>query len=135
MKTTAPRERLRSFFAGATAIAVLLFCHVMYQAAVGAGWRHPSGWVAHVGVTSLDSFYFDVPPNDTRSNGYVLTNLQFGFEAQRWSAMLWGNNVFNENYAVRGFYFGNEPPNFENKLYIQRGDPRQVGVTFRYSFR
>ncbi|MEJ1961393.1 MAG: TonB-dependent receptor [Gammaproteobacteria bacterium] len=106
-----------------------------YQAALGAGWRHPRGWVARAGVTALDSFYFDVPPNDTRSNAYVLTNLQFGFEAQRWSAMLWGRNVFNRDYAIRGFYFGNEPPAFENKLYIQRGDPRQVGVTFHYSFQ
>ena len=106
-----------------------------YQASLGAGWRHPRGWVARAGVTALDGFYFDVPPNDTRSSSYVLTNLQFGFEAQRWSAMLWGRNVFNEVYAVRGFYFGNEPPNFDNKLYIQRGDPRQVGVSFHYSFR
>ena len=106
-----------------------------YQAALNAGWHHPRGWVARVGLTALDSFYFDVPPNDTRSNAYVLTNLQFGFETPRWSAMLWSRNVFNREYAIRGFYFGNEPPNFDNKLYIQRGDPRTVGVSFHYSFR
>ncbi len=106
-----------------------------YQASLGAGWHHPRGWVARADVSALDAFYFDVPPNDTRSNSYVLTNLQVGYEAARWSACLWGRNVFNERYAVRGFFFGNEPPDFPNKLYIQRGDPRQVGVTFRYSFR
>lgn len=106
-----------------------------YQAALGAGWHSPSGWIARAELSALDSFYFDVPPNDTRSSSYVLTNLQFGYQAQRWSAMLWGRNVFNETYAVRGFYFGNEPPDFPNKQYIQRGDPRQVGVTFHYSFR
>jgi iron complex outermembrane receptor protein len=106
-----------------------------YQAALGAGWHHPRGWTARAEVTALDSFYFDVPPNDTRSNSYVLTNLQAGYEAERWSAYLWGRNVFDQVYAVRGFFFGNEPPDFPNKLYIQRGDPRQVGVTFHYSFR
>jgi len=106
-----------------------------YQAAINAGWMHPSGWVARVGVTALDNFYFDVPPNDTRSKAYALTNIQFGFQAERWSAMLWGRNVFNETYAIRGFFFGNEPPDFPEKQYIQRGDPRQVGVTFHYSFR
>ncbi|MEP7243779.1 MAG: TonB-dependent receptor [Gammaproteobacteria bacterium] len=106
-----------------------------YQAALGAGWHHPSGWTARAQVTALDSFYFDVPPNDTRSNSYVLTNMQFGYETARWSAFLWGRNLFNEVYAVRGFNFGNEPPDFPNKLYIQRGDPRQIGVTFHYSFR
>jgi len=106
-----------------------------YQAALGAGWRHPQGWVARAGVTALDNFYFDVPPNDSRSNAYVLTDLQFGFEGERWSAMLWGRNLFNETYAVRGFLFGNEPPDFPPRQYTQRGDPRQVGVTFNYSFR
>jgi outer membrane receptor protein involved in Fe transport len=106
-----------------------------YQAALSAGWHHPRGWTARADVTALDAFYFDVPPNDTRSNSYVLTNLQCGYEAARWSAYLWGRNVFNETYAVRGFYFGNEPPDFPKKLYIQRGDPRQVGVTVHYSFR
>jgi iron complex outermembrane receptor protein len=106
-----------------------------YQAAFNLGWRHPRGWVTRLGLSALDSFYFDVPPNDTRSSAYVLTNLQLGYETQNWSATLWGRNVFNETYAVRGFFFGNEPPNFENKQYIQRGDPRQVGVSFHYSFR
>jgi len=43
--------------------------------------------------------------------------------------------VFDRTYAIRGFYFGNVPPDFPNQLYIQRGDPRQVGITFNYSFR
>ncbi len=106
-----------------------------YQAALNVNWRHPTGWTGRVGLTALDKFYFDVPPNDTQSGAYVLTNVQFGYETARWSAMLWGRNVFDREYAIRGFYFGNEPPNFENKLYIQRGDPRQVGVSFHYSFR
>jgi outer membrane receptor protein involved in Fe transport len=106
-----------------------------YQAALNANWRHPTGWTGRVGLTALDKFYFDVPPNDTQSHAYVLTNVQFGYETARWSAMLWGRNVFNREYAIRGFNFGNEPPNFDDKLYVQRGDPRQVGVSFHYSFR
>ena len=106
-----------------------------YQAAVSAGWRHPRGWTARADFSTLDAFYFDVPPNNTRSSSYVLANLQFGYESARWSAYLWGRNVFNETYAIRGFNFGNEPPDFPTKQYIQRGDPRQIGVTFHYSFR
>jgi len=106
-----------------------------YQAAIGAGWRHPLGWVARVNVTALDNFYFDVPPNEAQSRAYSLTNMTFGYETDRWSAMLWARNVFNRTYAVRGFNFGNEPPDFDPKVYVQRGDPRQVGVSFHYSFR
>jgi len=48
---------------------------------------------------------------------------------------VWGRNVFDENYAVRGFYFGLEPPAFADKLYVQRGDPRQFGVTVEWRIR
>ncbi len=106
-----------------------------YQAAINAGWHHPSGWTARASVSALDAFYFDVPPNDTRSSSYVLTNLQVGYEAERWSAYVWGRNVFDEVYALRGFFFNNVPGGTTDQLYIQRGDPRQVGVTFHYSFR
>ena len=37
-------------------------------------------------------------------------------------------------YSLRGFYFGNEPPNFEDTLYERHGDPRTYGLTFRYDF-
>ncbi len=53
---------------------------------------------------------------------------------QRWSASLWARNVFDTRYFVRGFYFGNEPPDFPNKLYTRLGDPRQYGFTLRYRF-
>lgn len=106
-----------------------------YQIALNGTWHHPSGWLARVDVAAVDAFYFDVPPNDTRSNSYILTNVKAGYESARWAAYAWGRNVFNRTYAVRGFYFGDEPPDFPNKLYTQRGDPRQVGVTVNYSFR
>jgi outer membrane receptor protein involved in Fe transport len=106
-----------------------------HQAALNLGWHNARGWMARAELSELGSFYFEVPPADQRSNSYTLTNVQVGYESTRWSAYLWGRNVFDKVYAVRGFFFGNEPPNFPDKLYIQRGDPRTVGVTFHYSFR
>jgi len=38
-------------------------------------------------------------------------------------------NALDKRYETRGFYFGDEPPNFDAKRYIQNGDPRQAGVT------
>ena len=81
-----------------------------YQASVNATWRHPLGWMARVEVVAVDDYYFDVPPNDARADAYALTNLKAGYEAERWSVYAWGRNVFDEDYAVRGFFFGNEPP-------------------------
>jgi iron complex outermembrane receptor protein len=76
-----------------------------------------------------------VPPNPTRSEAYALTNVKVGYEAARWSVYAWGRNVFDRDYAVRGFFFGNQPPLFENERYVQLGEPQQFGVTARWEFR
>ena len=62
-------------------------------------------------------------------------NLKVGYEQAHWSAYAWARNAFNRYYAMRGFFFGDEPPDFPNKRYVQAGDPRQLGVTVNYSFR
>jgi len=61
-------------------------------------------------------------------------NGRVGYETDRWSVQLWARNLFDRRYAVRGFYFGNEPPNFPDTLYTRAGDPRQLGVTFDMNF-
>ena len=38
------------------------------------------------------------------------------------------------DYAVRGFYFGNEPPDFPATLYTRLGDARQAGITVDLEF-
>lgn len=104
-----------------------------YTYALGGAYRHVSGWFARVDVTGKDKFYFDVS-HDQVSRAYSLTNARLGFEADKWTAQLWLRNAFDERYAVRGFYFGNEPPLFPPTLYIRQGDPRQVGITFDRRF-
>ncbi len=106
-----------------------------YQASLNATWRHPLGWMARVDVSAVDDFYFDVPPNPARSNAYALTNIKVGYEAAHWSIHAWGRNVFDEDYAVRGFFFGNQPPSFEFERYVQLGEPQQFGITARWEFR
>jgi outer membrane receptor protein involved in Fe transport len=60
-------------------------------------------------------------------------NLKAGYAGKQWAAYAWGRNVFDERYAVRGFYFGLEPPDFANKLYVQQGEPQQFGLTVTWS--
>ena len=47
---------------------------------------------------------------------------------------LWGRNLLDERYGVRGFYFGLEPPDYADKLYKTYGDPRQIGVRLTTRF-
>jgi iron complex outermembrane recepter protein len=106
-----------------------------WQAAVNATYRAANGAFARLDLTGMGSYYFDLPPNETRSSAYGLVNAKVGWERARWSAYLWGRNLLNKNYPVRGFFFGDEPPDFNNKLYIQLGDPRTFGASVRYSFK
>jgi len=101
-----------------------------YQVQLNATYRHPTGYMARIDVAAVDSFYFDVPTDhDQKSNAYTTTNLKMGYEAAHWSLHAWLRNAFDEDYATRGFYFGNEPPDYEAKLYTQSGDPRTFGVS------
>ncbi len=65
---------------------------------------------------------------------YELVNVRTGYRSDTWTATVWARNLLDQEYAVRGFYFGNEPPDFPDTLYIRQGDPRQFGVTFEWSF-
>jgi outer membrane receptor protein involved in Fe transport len=102
-----------------------------YQYSLSARFGGERGWMARADLSGVDAFYFDTS-HDQRSEPYRLVNLKAGYSGERWSAYAWGRNVFDENYAVRGFYFGLEPPDYADKLYVQRGDPRSGGVTFEW---
>jgi outer membrane receptor protein involved in Fe transport len=103
-----------------------------YQYSLSAEWGRERGWMARADVTGCASFYFDTS-HDQQSKPFVLVNLKAGYEADRWTVHAWARNVFDEDYAVRGFYFGLEPPDYADRLYIQRGDPQLAGVTFTWS--
>ena len=105
-----------------------------WQGAAHIEWRDMRGPFARIDVTGLAGFYFDMPPNPTRSSAYGLVNGKFGWRRGSLEAALWIRNALNKDYRVRGFYFGDEPPDFPNKLYTQLGDPRNVGVQVSAAF-
>ncbi len=105
-----------------------------WQYSLSAQWNAGSGWMARADLAGSDAFYFDAS-HDQRSRPYALLNLKAGYAGGHWSVHAWGRNVTDERYAVRGFYFGLEPPDYTDTLYVQQGDPRQFGVTLRWSLR
>jgi outer membrane receptor protein involved in Fe transport len=104
-----------------------------YTAAAGGAYRRRDGLFARLDLSARDEFYFDVS-HDQKSERYALANARVGYETERWTAQLWMRNAFDENYAVRGFFFENEPPDFPTRLYVRRGDPRQLGFTVDMRF-
>jgi outer membrane receptor protein involved in Fe transport len=102
-----------------------------YTYSFGAQYRAASGWWGRVDVSGMDRFYYDYG-FDERSKPYALANLRVGRDWARWGATLWVRNLFDKQYFVRGFFFGNEPPDFPSELYTRLGDPRHYGVTLTY---
>jgi iron complex outermembrane recepter protein len=102
-----------------------------YQLGLTAEWRR-QGLFARADWQAVDGFYFSAS-HDERAPAYRLMNLRIGYDARNWSASLWARNLFNETYAVHGFFFANEPPDWAPRRYVQNGDPRQVGVRVTFT--
>ena len=107
-----------------------------YTFALNATWRSPGGWFARADYTGKDGYAIDycqvADCNDPETAAYQVLDLRAGREWGAWSVEAWCRNVLDEEYAVRGFYFGNEPPDFIPQLYTRLGDPRHAGVTVKY---
>ncbi len=98
----------------------------------GAGWQGGAGWFADLDFNGRAGFYFDYDAStgaDRKARSAQLANLRAGRRWGRWEAALWVRNLFDETYATRGFFFGNEPPDFPAKRYLRLGDPRQLGLS------
>ena len=105
-----------------------------YSYALGGRFNFAQRWFVRTDITGKDSFYFS-DSHDQQSNAYTLVNVRTGFDTEKWSVTAWVRNLFDEEYAVRGFYFGNEPArDFAPTLYTRQGDPRQIGVSATYRF-
>ncbi len=102
-----------------------------YQYSLSAQWGGEEGWMARADLSGSAAFYFDTS-HDARSRPYTLLNLKAGYGRGPWSVYAWARNVTDEKFAVRGFFFALEPPDYPNKLYIQRGDGRLAGITLQW---
>ena len=104
-----------------------------YTFSLGGEYRHRSGLGARLALTGMDQFFYS-DGHDQVSEPYRLVNGHIAYEWEAWSVQLWGRNLLDERYGVRGFYFGLEPPDYADKLYKTYGDPRQVGVRLTTRF-
>ncbi|HEV7431580.1 MAG TPA: outer membrane beta-barrel protein, partial [Steroidobacteraceae bacterium] len=105
-----------------------------WQLSLSSAYEHPAGAFARADLQAQGGFYFS-SSHDQRARSRVLVNVRAGWHNRKWSASLWARNLFDAAYSVQGFYFGDEPPDFPVKLYLQNGNPRQVGATLSVNLR
>ena len=101
-----------------------------YQFFAGLQYVFGSNWTMQLEVEGKDKFYFS-DSHAAQSQSYELVNASLSYQRDRWSVRLWGRNLTDEDYFVRGFFFGNDPRDFYTaRPFTQLGEPRQVGITF-----
>tara|TARA_Y100001970_G_scaffold293969_1_gene445200 strand:- start:920 stop:2986 length:2067 start_codon:yes stop_codon:yes gene_type:complete len=105
-----------------------------YQYSLGANIQLGNNVDFGLNILGKDSFYFS-DSHGVQSNAYHLINANLSYTWEDWKVMLWGRNLTDEDYFVRGFYFGNDPrDNYLSKGYTQLGEPARIGVTINLDF-
>ena len=101
--------------------------------ALGLKWNPFENSFLSINIVGKSDFYYSDSHNN-KSKSYALTNINYSYISGQWTYSIWGRNIFDKYYSTRGFYFGNEAPNFTDTLYERHGDPRHIGVTVKYDF-
>ena len=105
-----------------------------YQYSLGANIQLGNNVDFGLNILGKDSFYFS-DSHGVQSNAYHLINANLTYTWEDWKLMLWGRNLNDEDYFVRGFYFGNDPRDgYIAKGYTQLGEPARLGATLNLDF-
>ena len=99
----------------------------------GINFKLNSSTSLSVNFVGKSSFYYS-DSHDNQADSYILTNASLTHTINDWTLDIWGQNLFDEYYSTRGFYFGNEAPDFIDTLYRRHGDPRHFGISLKYDF-
>lgn len=105
-----------------------------YQANLGLEWQMVPDFYWTIEVDNKDRFYYSYT-HDQISDKQTLLHTNFTWQVDQWKLTLFARNLLDEDYANRGFYFGNDPRDeYTAKLYEQKGEPRRVGISVSYEF-
>ena len=105
-----------------------------YQVNLGLNIQPTENWLVNVSFDAKDDFYFSVS-HDQKSTKVELFNASVTYLQKNWQLKVWTRNLFDRDYATRGFYFGNDPRDgYTAKQYTQLAEPLVFGATFDYQF-
>ena len=103
-----------------------------YQFYLAADYAGANGLYMQLALEGKDQYYFS-DSHDAQSEAYTLINAAVGRELGPWDVKIWGRNLGDTDYFVRGFYFGNDPrDDYAAKAWTQLGAPQQIGITIQY---
>lgn len=104
-----------------------------YGWTLGARYHHESGIFATVDMAGRAA-YFESNDHAEQRDAFTTVNASVGYTRNEWTLTLWARNLFDERYAQRVFFFGNEDPAYIPTRYESLAAPRQIGVTLSREF-
>jgi iron complex outermembrane receptor protein len=105
-----------------------------YQFTAGVAWQVTPNLALDLNLQGRDAFYFSDSHN-TRSKAYALLNASAQYQWRNIRLTAWGRNLGDEDYRVRGYYFGNDPRiEYAARSYTQLGEPARYGLTLNLDF-
>ncbi len=104
------------------------------QYTVGADYAILPNLRADVNLQGRGDFYFS-DGHDAMSPAYDLLNANLIYTWDKWRFTLWGRNLTDKDYFVRGYFFGNDPRDGYNaRPFTQLAEPRRYGLTLNLDF-
>lgn len=105
-----------------------------YQANVGLNVSFSDSLSWLVEMDAKDDFYYSFT-HDQRSDKMLLVHTSVDYQSGNWKVSVYARNLFDRQYANRGFYFGNDPRDeYAPHTYEQFGEPRRVGINVNYHY-
>jgi outer membrane receptor protein involved in Fe transport len=105
-----------------------------YHFYLAADYQLADGLFLNVNLDGKDDYYFSAGHAE-QSASYTLLNGALSYSTGGWDLSLWGRNLSDKDYFLRGFSFPNDPRDgYSSTRWTQLGAPRQFGVTAKASF-
>jgi iron complex outermembrane recepter protein len=104
------------------------------QYTVGVDYQILSNLRADINLQGRSDFYFS-DGHDAMSPAYDLLNANLIYQWDKWRFTLWGRNLTDKDYFMRGFFFGNDPRDrYTPRAFTQLAEPRRYGLTVNLDF-
>ena len=106
-----------------------------WQYNLGANLYFSSRLSARIELEGRSNSFYGYYHNQ-KIDRYTLFNASLAYHAGPTTIRVWGRNLGDDDYAVHGLYFANDPrKDYVNEAYRQFGEPRVYGVDVSYEFR
>ncbi len=94
-----------------------------YNYSAGFIYRDTRGIFARFNINGQDSFYTD-KANTFKNDSYAIMNAKIGYEAKHYEMYLYGKNLANEEYDIKGYF----------NAFSILSPPKEIGVQLTYRF-